>query len=152
MDLEPFVNYILIGAGVILIAVIVYKVAIAFLGRRGEEEAAPVTRAGESRTAAREYREPATAEGRTSVSQIFSRVAEEEGVRVQDLAQNLVDYSVARGGVSDLRPEVLRDMARQFGLFQSVVERMVESRGEFRGLWDDIFREAFRLIASSASK
>jgi len=90
-------------------------------------------------------------------TELLSRAADEDAEAIRTIAGELIDYSVARGGVSNVRPEVLEKLALQFGMLEMALRKASAGpEGAPRvipeDLRSDLFREAFRLLASQARR
>lgn len=168
MDPNTLANTVLIASGALLVAAIAYRVGSnrrrETLTQEGVTEPIPVERVGE--------RQILRAEGSTiqvpeealtrmpgpsmTASQMIKQVAEEQWGAIVESADNLVDYAVARGGVSHVRPETLRKLAIQFSLLEAALKRASglapETGGVSEGMIRDTFREGFRLLASQVRK
>lgn len=176
MDVNTLTNAILIGSGGVFIAVIAYRIGSGIMaGRRAEESAGPEILGGmelgvtEDRTEITEratIAEPIMAERRrpavgtpssVAATQLFSSVVEEEEDAIRSSARTMVDYSLVRGGVSHVRPQILEKLAIQFGILEAALRRAsVGSTGEPCILPDELrsemFREGFRIVVSQSRK
>jgi len=90
-------------------------------------------------------------------TELLSRAADEDPEAIRTIARELVDYSLARGTASSVRPEVLENLAMQFGILEMAMRKAStgqggEPRAVPEDLRSDLFREAFRLLASQAKR
>lgn len=90
-------------------------------------------------------------------TELLSRAADEDAEAIRTIARELVDYSLARGSASNVRPEVLENLALQFGILEAALRKAsMGPEGQPRAipedLRSDLFREAFRLLASQAKR
>ncbi len=90
-------------------------------------------------------------------TELLSRAADEDAEEIQRIAKELVDYCVVRGSAANVRPEVLEKLAVQFATLEVAVRKAsIGADGEARPVPDDLrsdlFREAFRLLASQAKR
>jgi hypothetical protein len=93
----------------------------------------------------------------TLATELLSRAADEDAEAIRTIARELVDYSLARGSGSSVRPEVLENLAVQFGVLEMAVRKAStgpggEPRAIPEDLRSDLFREAFRFLASRAKR
>jgi len=172
MDPNTLANTVLIASAALLVAAIAYRVGSSlFFPRRREtlEEAEalePISakpaheeelEEGEEPTIEVPAEAPARVPGPSlTASEMIKQVAEEQWNAILESADNLVDYAVARGGVSHIRPETLRKLAIQFSLLEATLRKASSvslEAGELpEKMMRDTFREGFRLLASQVRK
>lgn len=91
------------------------------------------------------------------IPQLFVEVAEEESDSVRSAARKMINYAVARGGVPNVRPQVLENIAIQFAVLEAAYRRILSTdTGEMGVVPEEmrleLFIEGFRLVASQARK
>jgi hypothetical protein len=178
MDLDLLTNILIAACAVVFIAAIAYR-TLSGAGPEGDEEEelaeedlqGQEERAEETRPVVEEPPRqvavdqptipqptaPQPAGQSVAAFQLLDEVADEQKEAIRRSARALVDYSVARGGVSHVRPEVLVDLALQFGTLEAAIRTTSRSpTGEEVTLSEEtksqIFMEGFRRIASKARK
>ena len=156
MDLNVVLNIVLVVCAIVFVAALVYRMVRAG-SETGEEiqDDRPVVGPMEGTRTKPLRRVPArkpAEEGPVGV--LFERISTENPDEVRESARRMLDYAILRGGATHVRPEILDNIALQFGLLEVVLRE--ESRGE-GGLHpipeeevSKILRESFRRAASQA--
>ncbi len=171
MDPNAFADLLLIVCLAILIAVVAFRalVGLMYAGRKARgaapvptphfaEERAVEAPAGEQAVQAPGPGLPTARHGLVKsdfADGFLSKVNAEEMETIRSTARELVDYSLARGGVSRIPPKVLDDMALQYALLETALKRIHPIpdpgvSGVAEGSRDELFREGFRLLVTKA--
>ena len=162
MDLDAFLNLALVVCACILAIGVVYRMLRGKAGPAGEEleQGEDLKLAAEGPRTAQVAIPPRPGRVTPTMAQgteVFRKAATENPDQVRRSARRMVDYALARGGTTHIRPEVLDKIALQFGLLEVVLRH--ESRDEEGRPCDipeermsDILRESFRLAAFQARK
>ncbi len=150
------VNYALIAAAVVFILVVAYRIIASFAGGRRtfKEEVRPTPQRIPRERVSPEST-PKPPEAKIDVSDLFSSVDDRQRESIMESADKMVDYSLAHGDGTRIRPESLRAMAKEFGLLEAVLDDISRREG-WEGISEkqrrEILREAFRLVVSAKDK